>query len=163
MSLLPFPRILATIALCLAAGACTSYRTPEDCTGTKVSPVQNAEHRYARDLEKFIRDYVHDVLLMRMERYAAGDYATSPGETEAKKIFDDRVKNYIAGIKQLSSLETLCHDLWRSDVPEDMPTDLWTDAEESMKWYLCERIAQFGTQEAYEALSRLRNAYSDGA
>jgi hypothetical protein len=158
-----FQKILATTALCLAVGAYSAYHATGDCTGTKVSLVQNAEHGYARDLEMFIRDYVNDVSLIRNERYAVGDYAKSHRETEAEKIFDDRVKNYIAGIKQLSSLETLCHDLWRSDVPEDMPTSLWTDAEESMKWYLCERIAQFGTQEAYEALSRLRNAYSDGA
>lgn len=167
MTISPFCRFLASMTICLASlfgeGQATELPSADSSGMKDLSSVQTAGQEHASVIDKFMRDYVNDVLLSREKRYAVGDYSTSREELERKESFDAQVKNYIAGIGQLSTLETLCNHLWCTDVPEDMPTGLWTDAEESVKWFLCERIAKFGTQEAYDALSRLRNAYSDGA
>lgn len=159
-------RILASTVIGLAACACVSSSAelpPAHRSGLNVAALQDADHEYELAIEKFMRDYVDAVLRIREKQYAAGDYSTSRKERELTKSFDDQVKNYIAGIGQLATLEALCNHLWSTDVPDDMPVGIWTDAEESIKWFLCERIAQYGTREAYESLSRLRKAYADGA
>lgn len=167
MTVSPFCRFLASTTICLTSlfgeGQATELPSADSSGMKDLSSVRTAGQEHASVIDKFMRDYVNDVLPSREKRYAVGDYSTSRKELERKESFDAQVKNYIAGIGQLSTLESLCNHLWCTDEPEDMPTGLWTDAEESVKWFLCERIAQFGTQEAYDALSRLRNAYSDGA
>ena len=81
MTISPFCRFLASTTICLASlfGAGQATELPSaDSSGIKDTlPVRAAEHEHALVIDKFMRDYVNDVLLSREKRYAVGDYSTS--------------------------------------------------------------------------------------
>lgn len=128
-----------------------------------VDPASAEMQGYIATIEEHMRKCVNDVLLIREKQETAGNYGVSPEELKRKDSFAEQVENYIATINNSGSLESLCRYWWHSPEPDDMPLSLWSDAMDTTLWLLCEKIARFGTPEAYETLTRLRNDFSDGA
>ncbi len=128
-----------------------------------VHPASAVMQQHITYIESLMREHVNARLTLREIHYAVGIYGTTQEVRALEKLFSDRAKTYIAGIQDLAVLESLCRYWWLRDEPEDMPMSLWTDDMEIVRWFLCEKIAQFGTQEAYETLLRLRNDFADGA
>lgn len=96
-------------------------------------------------------------------REAQGHYGLSQQEHDADTAYAAMIQQYTAAIDSLKTLENVTRYFWKLDCPNNLPLDSWTQAKETIKWYLCEAIAQKGTEEAYHVLQRLRDSYSDGA
>lgn len=128
-----------------------------------VDPASAEMQGHIATIEGHMRKCVNDVLLIREKQEADGNYGVTPEEQRRKDAFAEHVENYIATINNSGALESLCRYWWHSAEPDDMPLSLWSNALDTTLWLLCEKIARFGTMDAYQTLTRLRDDFSDGA
>lgn len=126
-------------------------------------PLQLTVEQHRARLTQVLYTQANTISNIREEQYKAGHYGQSQQEQDADRAFSSTIQQYTGAIESLQTLENLTRYFWELDCPNDMPLDPWTQAEETIKWYLCEAIAQKGTEEAYHVLQRLRDSYSDGA
>ncbi len=138
------------------------------CTQTTTEPniptvPQLTEEQYRNQLTHDLYSQATYISDIRETQYKAGHYSSSEQEHDANRAFSGRIQQYTECINSLQTLENLTHYFRRLDCPDNMPLDPWSHAKETIIWYLCESIAQKGTEEAYQTLLSLKQSYSDGA
>lgn len=138
------------------------------CTQTMTEPnnahvPQLTEGQYRNQLTQHLYTQATYISNIREKQYKTGHYGSTEQEQEADKSYSVRIQQYTGNIRSLDSLENLTRYFWELDCPDYMPLDPWSQAKETIIWYLCESIAKKGTEEAYQTLLSLKKSYSDGA
>ena len=82
---------------------------------------------------------------------------------QLKDDFTEQVKNCIADINRPEELEALCR-FWMHMTPPHLSFcywSQWNNAQRTLLRLFCDQMAQLGTHEANEALSRLRREFAE--
>ena len=126
-------------------------------------PLQLTVEQHSARLTQMLCTQANTINNIREEQYKTGHYGQSQQEQDADRAFSSTIQQYTGSIESLQTLENLTRYFREPDCPNDISLETWTEAKETIKWYLCEAIAQKRTEEAYYVLQRLRDSYSDGA
>lgn len=128
-----------------------------------IAPIQLTTEQHRARLTHLLYTQANTISNIREAQYKAGHYGQTQQERNADRTFSSTIQQYTGSIESLQTLDNLARYFWEQDCPNDISLEPWTEAKETIKWHLCEAIAQKGTEAAYQALQRLRKSYSDGA